>query len=106
MADDPEIGPVTPILWDLRGHDLGKLSADLVRQYAYAVQRASGRRGARRGFLVDSDVAFGMMRMFEQTAVALGFEDADSFRVSRKARDLLAWLESANPSGDASRSVC
>lgn len=93
-----------PTLWDFRDHDFEAYRMSEFRAHAFILRSLPQRTGARRGHLVNSDIGYGMMRMFQQASSGYLLEASDRFRVSYSRDKLLHWLtdDSGNLTDSAS----
>ena len=85
LRSDPDFDSSLNQLFDARGVTSLELSGTCVREIA-AVRMLG--EGSRRAFVVGSDVAFGMARMFEM----LRDDALDQIRVFKNIEDARAWL--------------
>ncbi|MBV7394802.1 hypothetical protein [Mameliella sediminis] len=92
VVEDPRFGADLPTLWDFRGHDFAAYGSSEFRTHAFIIPRFPGRKGIRRGYLVDSDMGFGTLRMFQGTASGYNFEDQENLAVSYSLEELVDWL--------------
>lgn len=77
-------------LWDLRKADIGRIQAEDLRRIGAHRRRIAPERGPHKtALLVDSDVSFGLARMYG----ALSERPPQSIEVFRDYRRALAWLE-------------
>lgn len=84
--------PGLPVLWDMRGLDFSAVDAAAARRIAFTLARFPERKGARRGFLVDSAAGYSAVRMFEQTASGYGVEEEGRMIASYDWDELVAFL--------------
>ena len=92
IIDEPILGSALPTLWDFRGHDFSRYSPSEFRSHAFLMQRFPERTGVKRGYLVDSELGYGTLRMFQGTASGFNFEQQDMLMVSYCADELMSWL--------------
>jgi hypothetical protein len=85
LRNEPDFGSDFDQLFDARGVTSVELSGRCVREIAAV--RMFG-EGSRRAFVVGTDVAFGMARMFEM----LRDDALDQIRVFKNIEDARAWL--------------
>ncbi|MBS0126228.1 hypothetical protein [Thetidibacter halocola] len=83
---------LAPILWDLRSYDFADMSFEVGKALASALRSFPERKDVRRGYLVQGEVGFGSMRMFQNTMSGFGIVDIDRMRVSYSRGELMAWL--------------
>jgi hypothetical protein len=93
LREDPALDPRLPTLWDMRGHDFSQYGATEIRGRAFLLSRHPERAGVRRAYLVADAGAYGMMRMFQQTASGFAVEEQDNLRISYDRDDLMGWLQ-------------
>jgi len=92
LVDDPRFGATLPTLWNFRDFDFTAYSASEFRTHAFILPRFPDRAGTKRAYLVDSETAFGTLRMFQGTASGFSFEDQDNMMVSYNIEELVEWL--------------
>ena len=85
LTSDPDFDPTFRQLYDLREVTSSELSGDEMRAGA---MMNPWNKGARRAFVCDQDVMFGLARMFEM----LTDQGGDQIKVFREIPDALAWL--------------
>ena len=92
LDQNPHLPRALPTLWDMRRFDFGAISAEAMRSMVFVMARHPGRIGVKRGFLVNTDLGFGTMRMFQQTASGHRVEEHGRMLVSYHRAPLLQWL--------------
>ncbi len=92
VVEEPTLGANLPTLWDFRGHDFSRYSPSEFRSHAFLMRRFPERIGVKRGYLVDSGVGYGTLRMFQGTVSGFNFEQQDMLMVSYSADELISWL--------------
>lgn len=92
LVEDPRFGATLPTLRDFRGYDFSAYAPSEFRTHAFILPRFPGRKGVKRGYLVDSDTGFGTLRMFQGTASGFNFEEQDNLMVSYSLEELIDWL--------------
>ena len=89
LRQDPDLEPDMNTLSDMRGIEVA-FTADGIRQVIAIMRRTGDRRsGGRAAIVVDSDVAFGMGRVFATTAEG---QTEPPFRIFRAFSDACDWL--------------
>lgn len=81
-----------PSLWDLRGHDFAPYDGAEFRGLAFMLGARLERDGPRHGYLVDSELGFGMMRMFQGVATGAGRHAVTPFCVDYDSAPIIDWL--------------
>ena len=78
------------VMWDLSALDFARIDSSSIRNLIRKGQEVSRKRsGMKTAFLVESDLGFGMMRMFQLIAD----QDIDiEFSVFRNSEDAICWL--------------
>ena len=95
VAGNSEVD-VMPALNDLRDFDFSCLTRDLVERVATVNEQYSGRQRTRRSYLVNNDLGFGMMRMYQILSSVRGIAPEDMMLVTKSQEDALTWLR-VNP---------
>jgi len=85
LTDDYEFDPSFRQLFDLRGVTEMEVTGAGVRELA---RMNPWKEGAQRAVVTNSEIAFGMARMFEM----LTYSKPDEIRVFREMSEALAWL--------------
>lgn len=81
--------PNVDTIWGLRAADFSGVGPDGMRRLLAVRTQYASRAGARTAFVVASDVAYGMSRMFQMFAENTMPQD---FCVQRTMEDALAWV--------------
>lgn len=92
LRDDPQITSDMPILWDLREADRRFCAQQDCEELVQSVSHFSEGRGAKRACLVDSELGFGLARMFQEMLGCLAPASYEAMKVSYSRDDLLTWM--------------
>ena len=94
-AATPATGPVADVLWDLREMDVASIPTSELRRLISLNLQLHKSGGGRTAFLVDRDVAYGVMRILEARS-----ENVErSYRVFRDRDGALTWLNEGKSAG-------
>ena len=78
------------VFWDLTEADVSKITRDEIRQLATFVKSAwKTQPGLKAAFVVDSELAFGMTRMYEQL---LNLFDQDNIKIFKSSDEAWDWM--------------
>ena len=90
LREDPDLQPHMNILSDMRDIDVGFTSRGVVEMVAVMELSSDRRSAAKAAIVTNSDVAFGMARMFQaQSAIK---EQDPQFRIFRGMSEACEWL--------------
>lgn len=92
ITGDTGFGATLPTLWDFRDHDFERYAPSEFRGHAFIVPQFPARIGVKRGYLVDSSIGYGSLRMFQGAVSGFNFEDQDNLMVSYNLEELVDWL--------------
>ncbi|WGW05947.1 hypothetical protein [Tropicibacter oceani] len=81
-------------LWDFRGFDFSPYDPAVCRKQVFSLERFPHRKGVKRGCLVDSELGYGHMRMFQELLGGFGIDDMNVIHVSYSRDELIGWLDS------------
>jgi len=88
IVNSNEYPPDIRTLWDMRRTDFTGISYDLEKSAIYIREQYPKRAGARLSFVAESDLAYGMLRMYETLSDDLPQE----IKVFRKFSEAEEWL--------------
>ena len=74
IVQSKEYPPDTRTLWDLRELDFSQIDRNFEESLINISKKFPSRGSPRIAFIVESDLAFGMVRMFETLADRLGYQ--------------------------------
>ena len=90
LREDPSLQPHMNTLSDMTNIDVGFTSKGVVEMIAVMKQSSDRRSAARAAIVTNSDVAFGMARMFQaQSAI---WDQDPQFRIFRDMGEACEWL--------------